>query len=384
VFLQQEPEGAARKGISRMKLVWKLIRYLPLVVASLAIWELAQSAYRTGVAFGIVDPVRLAEYRLYAAGTGEFVDQIETAIAEQDYAYATALYDLGLRYGHDLPPDLRERAEANWAQRAYVYGSRGARGFVFGSVDSGAEIAGSLTSDLIGVGDLRDFSIQGFNYAAGRDYDPLLLGLSAVGIGLTAASYSTAGAAALPDAGMSLIKNAYRTRKLSRPMTAYFSKAANRVVDGKVLKTELAAMADEGAVGLGRLEKVAAKALDGKAARSLLDDAEVLTDIGRKGGMRSSVAALSLADGPKDLRKLQRAANHFGENSYVVFKFLGRSVLRVGYGLYAMLSALASLAMILIVALIRLPTRLVVRLLVRRLELGEGAMQAVRPLMRLW
>jgi len=55
-----------------MKLVWKLIRYLPLVVASLAIWELSQSAYRTGVAFGIVDPVRLAEYRLYAASRSAF------------------------------------------------------------------------------------------------------------------------------------------------------------------------------------------------------------------------------------------------------------------------------------------------------------------------
>ncbi|HCL66959.1 MAG TPA: hypothetical protein DIC56_19405 [Rhizobium sp.] len=367
-----------------MKLVWKLIRYLPLVAASLAIWELSLSAYRTGVAFGIVDPVRLAEYRLYAAGTGEFVDQIETAIAEQDYAYATALYELGLRYGHDLPPDLRERAEATWAQRAYASGSRAARGFVFGSVDSGAEIAGSLTSDLIGVGDLRDFSVQGFSYVAGRDYDPLLLGLSAVGIGLTAASYGSAGAAALPDAGISLIKNAYRTRKLSRPLTAYFWKTATRLVDGKVLKTELAAMADEGAVGLGRLEKAAAKVLDRQAAKSLLDDAEVLTDIGRKGGMRSSVAVLSLADGPKDLRKLQRVAGHFGDESHAVFRFLGRSVLRVGYGLYAVLSALASLAMILIVALIRLPTQLAVRLLVRRLGLGEGTVQAIRPLMRLW
>ena len=367
-----------------MKLVWKLIRYLPLVAASLAIWELSLSAYRTGVAFGIVDPVRLAEYRLYAAGTGEFVDQIETAIEEQDYAYATAIYDLGLRYGHDLPPDLRERAEATWARRAYVSGSRAARGFVFGSVGSSAEIAGSLTSDLVGVGDLRDFSVQGFRYVAGRDYDPLLLGLSAAGIGLTAASYGSAGAAALPDTGISLIKNAYRTRKLSRPLTAYFSKTATRLVDGKVLKTELAAMADEGAVGVGRLEKAAAKVLDRKAARSLLDDAEVLTDIGRKGGMRSSVAALSLADGPKDLRKLQRVASHFGDESHAVFKFLGRSVLRVGYGLYAVLSALASLAIILIVALIRLPTQLAVRLLVRRLGLDEGAVQAIRPLMRLW
>ncbi|NKN38134.1 hypothetical protein HFC70_17410, partial [Agrobacterium sp. a22-2] len=351
--------------------LWRMARWLSLLAAVWLLGEQGLALYRTGITFGLVDPVRLAEYRLYMAGSDRFVAEIEAAIAAEDYGYAEDLCTLATRYGHDLPPDLRERAVPGFATRAFVSSSRAARGFVFGSFDSGEEIAGSVASDLVGVGDLRDFSVQGVAYMAGRDYDPLLLGLSAAGLGLTAATYGSAGAGALPDAGLSLLKNAYRARKLSRPLTTYLTKTATRVVDMKVLRRELTAVADEGVTGLGKVRNAAAKSLDKTAARTLLDDAEVLGDIGKRGGARASVAALSIADGPKDLRKLQRVTRHFGSESSTVLKFLGKTVLKLGYGLYAFAAALASLALTLLWIAIKLPARLALRMLGRRLGLGE-------------
>ncbi|MBV2183148.1 MAG: hypothetical protein KUL88_01215 [Rhizobium sp.] len=339
----------------------KVLRLASLLALGLAVWNAATAVYRSGMLLGLIDPAALAEYRLYATPTATYVAEIEQAIAAGDHDYATALYDMAVGHGHVLSPGLRERAEGTWLGRAYLTGSRATKGFVVGSLDSGAEIAGSVTSDLIGVGDLRDFSVQGYRYVAGDDYDPVLLGLSAVGLGLTVSTLGTAGAAAVPDAGLSVLKNAYRARKISVPLTAYLSKNAAKLVDMRILKAELTAVADEGALGLARLQKVAARSVDGKVAQTLVDDAAVLGAIGTKGGVRSSLAAIAIADGPKDLRKLERVTARFGDKSHAVMKFLGRSILEIGAALYAVVAALAGLMLATVLAVLRLASRLFAR-----------------------
>ena len=354
----------------------KVLRLASLLALGLAVWNAAATIYRTGMMFGLIDPAALAEYRLYAAPPATFIAEIEQAIAAGDHDYALALYDLAVRHGHALSPALRERAEGTWLGRAYLTGSRAAKGFVVGSLDSGAEIAGSVTSDLVGIGDLRDFSVQGYRHVAGDEYDPILLGLSAIGLGLTASTLGSVGATALPDAGLSVLKNAYRARKVSAPLTAYLTKNAARRVDTRMLKAELAAASSEGALGLARLQKVAARSVDGKVAQTLVDDATVLGTIGTKGGVRSSLAALSIADGPKDLRKLQRVATRFGDSSHAVMKFLGRSVLEIGAALYAVAAAVASLLLAGVLAVLRLTARMFARFAV-------GGAPASAPVLKL-
>ncbi|GEO86373.1 MULTISPECIES: hypothetical protein [Alphaproteobacteria] len=332
--------------MTRILTLLKVLRFVSLLAAGLAVWNSATVVYSAGAALGLVDPAALAGFRLYMASTQAFVTEIEQAIADGDHAYATALCDLAIRHGHELPPALRDRAQGTLLGRAYQSGRRAAKGFVFGSLDSGAEIAGSVASDLIGVGDLRDFSVQGFRYLSNDGYDPILLGLSAVGLGLTVSAYGSAGATVVPDAGLSVLKSAYRSRKLSAPLTAYLSKNVAKIVDTRLLKAEFTAAADEGALGLSRLRTAAVRSVDDTAARALIDDATVLGEISTKGGMRSSVAALSLAESPKELRKLQKVATHFGDGTHAVMKFLGRSILEVGAMLYAVASALAGLSLV--------------------------------------
>jgi hypothetical protein len=61
-------------------------------------------------------------------------------------------------------------------------------GFVTGKGDSTAGIAGAVTSDLTVIGDLRDIALEGGKMIAGEEYSELILGLSVVGIGVTAAT----------------------------------------------------------------------------------------------------------------------------------------------------------------------------------------------------
>ncbi|MGF0536445.1 hypothetical protein ACQQ2Q_00525 [Agrobacterium sp. ES01] len=365
------------------KFVFRLLALVPMVLVGWGVVESAITLYRSGVAYGLVDPVGLAQYRLYAAGPQRFVEEIEKAIDAGDYDYAESLYALGIAYGHDLPPDLEEKAKATWARRAGVGSLRAARGFIFGSVETGEELAGTLVSDLVGVGDLRDFSVQGFNYVSGRDYDVLLLGFSAVGLGLTAASYGSFGLAAPADTGVSLVKNAYRARRLSKPLTAYFAKTARRLIKPSVLKTELK-VSSEGAAGIARLEKAAFKSVDKTAARILMKDVEVLGDMRKTSGIRAPLAALAIADGPKDLRKLSRVSAHFGAKGAVVMKFLGRSVIRLGYGVAEIASAAISLILMLSMALIRLPARLLLGRLFSRWHAAALVFRTLRPILRAW
>ncbi|EHS49993.1 hypothetical protein PDO_2814 [Rhizobium sp. PDO1-076] len=322
----------------------RLARLAAFCLAGLAVWEAALPLYRSGVAFGLVDPVSLARYRLAFASTERFQQEIEAAIAADDYGYADSLYKLAIHEGHHLPMDLGERAEGTLLRRAFVTGSGVANGFVFGSIDSGSEIAGSVSSDLIGFGDLRDFSVQGLKLVGGGDYDPVLLTLSGVGLGLTAATYGTAGAAGVADAGLAVVKNVRRAGRMSRPFAAYLTKTAGQVIDTKLLRREIAAAADEGALGLSRARTIASRVVDPKAAGALVDDARVLGEIGTAGGPRAAVQALSLAEGPSDLRRLQRIGLHFGDSSTAVMKFLGRSLMTIGWDLYLLVAALAGLA----------------------------------------
>lgn len=141
------------------------------------------------------------------------------------------------------------------------------------------------------------------------------------------------------------------------------TKNAARLVDTRLLKAELIAASDEGALGLARLQRVAARSVDGKVAQTFVDDATVLGTIGTKGGVRSSLVALAIADGPKDLRKLQRVVTRFGEESHAVMKFLGRSILEIGAALYATASTLAGLAIAIGAFLLRPLLRLALWLL---------------------
>ena len=365
-----------------MAFAFRLLSWLPLVFLAVSFGGAVETTYRTGVILGLVDPARLAEYRLYLADTATFAADIEAAIDAGDYDYAEKLYRLGIHYGHELSPELGARAEATPLRRIAASGSQVVSGFIFGGMDSGAEIGGTIASDLVGVGDIRDFSIHGYRYVTGGDYDPLLLGLSAAGIGLTAATYGTAGAASAADAGVSIVKNAYKAGRLSKPLTAYFSKLAGRAVNLGVMKAEFRA-ADQALSLPARVEKAAVKAVDRKALKSLADEAEVLNGVRRQSGVRASVAALSIADGPRDLRKLARVSARFGETGHAVLKFLGRSVLRIGGLIADLLQTLAWLASTLLMAVVRMPARLLVKALARRLGFDVWA-SVIRPVLRLY
>ena len=93
-----------------------------------------------------------------------------------------------------------------------------------------AGLAGTALGDLFVFGDLRDAVREGSRYISGENYDQLILGLSVVGIAITAGTYATVGAAAPARVGISAVKAARKAGRISGRMADWIGRSLRDVV----------------------------------------------------------------------------------------------------------------------------------------------------------
>ena len=107
------------------------------------------------------------------------------------------------------------RKRTSLASRIY----RAGKGFLVGDGASVEELGGAVVSDFLLWGDLRDLAIQGYNKARGRETDPVIAGLAAVGVVTSVAAYvpdPAEGVEVSADASISLLKTFRKTGHLSK------------------------------------------------------------------------------------------------------------------------------------------------------------------------
>ena len=90
-----------------------------------------------------------------------------------------------------------------------------ASGLITGEPKDMVGLAGTALGDLFVFGDIRDAVREGSRYVSGENYDQLILGLSVVGIAITAGTYATVGAATPARLGLTAVKVARKTGRLS-------------------------------------------------------------------------------------------------------------------------------------------------------------------------
>src|SRR6201999_785718 len=92
-----------------------------------------------------------------------------------------------------LPDDLKQRVAAavEQANSTGAAANSFASGLIFGEPKDMAGFAGTALGDLFVFGDIRDAVREGSRLASGENYDQLILGLSAVGIAITAGTYAS-------------------------------------------------------------------------------------------------------------------------------------------------------------------------------------------------
>lgn len=339
------------------------------------------------LAFNYWNPVAIADFRLKRLSTDDLIKEIEQELAENNIAEAQSLVELAKEYKHQLPEELVKRTEESYFGQGYRYSMDFANGFLYGDFSSVLSAIGSVTSDLVVYGDLRDITIEGNKLIKGENYDSITLGFAAFGVTtsiVALSSWMTSGssvtapvalAATELDKGASLIKNANKGRKLSKPLMKVLSKASVDLVDVKTLKKALSSseslfklpsannlrkivskadykklakgdlsdmqkmFKEANPVDLVALERRFGGIVNKKAAGELQHLAGETGTLIKSGGVLTAMRALSYADNAKDLSKINKLTKHFKGATASVLKLLGKGAFKLAKLFYWMISA---------------------------------------------
>ena len=232
------------------------------------------------------DEAAAVDYALSRQKPAQYEAAIGSALAAEDEDLAASIVTLAETRGVMLSEAVKAKVAEAEAAALNRLGADAWNGFLTGDAHNEAALAGAVASDLTGIGDVRDLYRQAERFAWGEEVDPLIIGLSAIGLGASVATYASAGAALPARAGLSTLKTVKRAGKLSPR-----------------LATEL------GAVASSALDKRAVKG----AATVLQGVGTDIATIGSKAGYRATVAALGTAQSAKDLSVMAKLSTRFGK-----------------------------------------------------------------------
>jgi hypothetical protein len=287
----------------RLKLIVQSLRHPLCAVAVAAACAVTAAAVVSGgltaraqFAATAADPVKIADQALDRSFDRVVAErEIRASLAADDVDLAQSFVALAADRAVPIDPSLTDAVDAASAQHGTVTNTAGrfVRGLWTGEPTDLASLAGTAAGDLFVFGDIRDATREGARYLTGQKYDPWILGLAGVGIGITAATYASLGAGAPERVGLSVIKAAKRTGRLN-PVLAV--RAAREAV-----KVESAGGLVELAENTGRIES--------------------------KAGAQAALDGLAVAEEPADVSRLARLSAAKGGKTRAIVKLLGRGAI---------------------------------------------------------
>ena len=277
------------------------------------------------------DPVQIADRALdQKFNAGVATREIDSALAADDADLAASFVELSKARGVSLDPAQVAKVEAavakaNSAQQAM---ESFAQGLVTGEPKDATGLAGTVAGDLFVFGDIRDAVREGARWVNGEEVDQLVLGLAAVGLAITAATYASSGVAAPARVGVSLAKVARKTGRLSAELSATIGRSLRSVVDWPKLKTAIAGVSiTEPALAV----RAAREAVKVERAGGLL---RLVGDVGRvqsKAGTKAALDGLKVAESPREISRLARLAESAGGKTRAILKVAGRGAIMLTF-----------------------------------------------------
>lgn len=301
------------------------------------------------------DPAALTDIKLTSAPPVPSPDDaIADALAADDVDLARSFVDLTQALensqalqGAAAPSRVAAHADAlasvtqaeEAARSPQQVAGRFVRGFVTGTGDDVASLAGTVAGDLFVFGDIRDAVREGGKLASGEEADTFVLGLAGVGLAVTAGTYASGGAAAPARVGVSVVKAAARTGRIGPGLSRWLRQAMR------------------GAGEASEIDKAGAKAGGASVVKTALQAdraggvVRFVKDVGRvqgSAGTRAALDALKIAESPAEMARAAKLAERKGSQTRAIFKTLGRGALVLGTGLGTLLSWTVSALMALI------------------------------------
>lgn len=296
------------------------------------------------------DPAVLSELQIRKATAADpllLEREIGLALRERDVDLAQSFADLARAQDVAVSVDVLAQLEAMAAEQrsATHLAGRFASGFLTGDTDDIASFSGTVTGDLFAFGDLRDVVVQGRQLVLGEEPDRLVLGLAAVGLAVTAGTYASVGAASPARAGLSLLKGARKSARLSAGLTDWARRSATELVDTGMLQRAVAgASVTRPMKSFGAIKAAVRTEKAGLLVAAVKD----VGRIGDKAGMRAALDTVKVADNPKELARAARLAESKGTQTRAILKLLGRGALLLVAGAFNLASWLFSALVFLI------------------------------------
>ncbi len=253
---------------------------------------------------------------------------------------AEDLIQLADAMGLPVDPALRTRfteETGGWRAKARAL-KRAGTGFVTGEGEDDVSLAAAIVSDLTVVGDIRSLGGETLNYLRGQPVDEFIVGLSVAGVGMTAATLTSGGAALPARVGVSVMKVARAGKRLTKAFSAELSALVARTADLPGLRRRIAAGEDS----LTATYRHAA-ALDATALRRVVGS---VGGIGEATSARTALGVLRHVDDLPELGKAERVAKAMRASTGGAFRVVGKGLLGAA-GAVAVFSwqLLAALAM---------------------------------------
>ncbi len=267
----------------------------------------------------------IAQMMLHQVSEEDIRQQVREAITKDNPADARMYLRLARTFGYAIQPDEFEAEIAqlesplNTALRTV---NDFATGFLQGEAESGAGVAGALTSDFTVVGDARDLWEQYQLYAKGEPVNELIVTLAGIGVGLTAVTVASSGAATPAKGGVSTTKLAARTGRLTPKFQKFLLKQGSDVFDYNAFL--LAARAEK---NLDGISKAAIRAYNPQAARAIKQTAEQINNIRKRSSTADVVHLLKYVESGNELARLEKLTVRYGALSKGVLKLLGKGAI---------------------------------------------------------
>jgi len=252
---------------------------------------------------------------------------INDALDEDAYEDALMYADIAAYAGIPVSTETQQRLNDAGSLLLRVSRDTGSffEGFLTGEGSDTAGFMGAITSDLTVVGDLRDIGEEGTKLVAGEDYSELILGLSVVGVAATGATIATGGGALPVKVGVSLVKIAKRTGRLTKAFARQLGDIIRAAVNFTQLRRTLRTVSLTDSAATRRAVSNYASKVDFSRLTPVLDDMTILQ---RGAGPAESIRLLSRVENANDLRRVARMSSNLGVKTRGIITLTGKTSLR--------------------------------------------------------
>ena len=242
-------------------------------------------------------------------------NQIKTALQNDDIESAKEYKNLADFLHIKLPEKLIKEIDQKDTITKKI--SDFSKGFFYGSATNSVQLSGSITSDFTVVGDIRDIKNEGKKYLQNKPYDEFVLGMSVVGVALSASTYLSFGSSSPLKISASMLKTAKKTKSLTKGFTKTLIKQMDKTYDKRLFKQM--DFQDINSI------KRALKSVDITPLEKTLTK---LSKVSQNTSLYDTLYLLKYVENEKDLSKVLKLSQKYKKNTKAVIKVLGKGALK--------------------------------------------------------